>query len=272
MRASEWTLVVTFAFLTVLAWIRPLGVRARLKVMGIGVGAGGLMVSLQWLDLIIERSIAVVIRDSAPAALMMVCYWQAGLFFSAPNPKLQRRFEEINRKILRSLTTAGGDPGSWIDGLFELSYLSCYPMIPLGVLALYLAGRSDYVGRYWLVVLLASCVCYAAAPFIQILPPRLVAPQNNHTRSGFVRRVNLWLLDNASIQANTFPSAHVASTLSASLVLIGIVPLAGFIFLGMAMVISVASITGRYHYAIDSLAGAAISVGAYLVMGLVNQP
>lgn len=266
MRASEWVLVITFTFLTLLAWIRPLGSRAMLSVTAIGVSAVGLIFALQWLDLLIASPIALAIRDSIPAPLMMVCYWQAGLFFSSPNPRLQHRFDEIDRRITSSFLWTRGNRARqhWIESYLELGYLLCYPMVPLGIAVLYLTGRTDYIDRYWIVVLLASCVSYAMVPFIQVLPPRLIAPESNPGQPGIIRGLNLWLLNNASIQANTFPSAHVGSTLSASLVLIEAVPLAGFVFLGIAVVIVVGSVTRRYHYAIDSLAGAAIAVVAYV--------
>ena len=58
-------------------------------------------------------------------------------------------------------------------------------------------------------------------PFFPAFPPRLlntepVAP----IQTGRSRALNEWILRYASIQANTFPSAHVASCIAASLVLL----------------------------------------------------
>ena len=72
--------------------------------------------------------------------------------------------------------------------------------------------------------------------------------------------MNLWILKYGSIQAISFPSAHVASALAVSLVLLRFVPIAGVIFLAVSFWIGVAAVVGGYHYAIDVLLGAAIAL------------
>ena len=69
--------------------------------------------------------------------------------------------------------------------------------------------------------------------------------------------MNLWILRYGSIQAISFPSAHVASTFATSLVLIHYAPVMGMIFLFITIWISLGAVVGRYHYALDVLAGAA---------------
>jgi len=65
--------------------------------------------------------------------------------------------------------------------------------------------------------------------------------------------LNHWILRRASVQAITFPSAHVASALAAALVLLLLKPWVGVIFLGAALSIVVATVVGGYHYAADVL-------------------
>lgn len=267
MRAFEWLLVATFAFLTLLAWIKSPGARARGIATAVGVVGVGLTLGARFSGQVVDPVIASVIRDWIPAPLMLVVYWQAGFFFTAPNARLQRRFDEVDRSIMKLLPEANlaRVRSRWVTGGLELSYLFCYLLVPMGIAVLYLSERTDFVDRYWIVVLSASCLCYAVVPFIQVLPPRLMSAEGNPGPMGFFRRVNLWLLRNASIQANTFPSAHVASTMSASLVLISAVPPAGLGFLCIALLIAVASVAGRYHYAIDAITGAGLAVIACLV-------
>ena len=70
-----------------------------------------------------------------------------------------------------------------------------------------------------------------------------------------MRKLNLEVLNRGSIQAITFPSAHVASTMAAALVLVWFVPLAGAIFLAIAVSIAIGAFLGRYHYFLDVAAG-----------------
>jgi membrane-associated phospholipid phosphatase len=79
--------------------------------------------------------------------------------------------------------------------------------------------------------------------------------------------MNLFILKHGSIQLNTFPSAHVASTAAVSLVLIHLVPAVGLVFLLISASIALGAVVGRYHYALDVIFGAALSLGIYCLIG-----
>ena len=85
-------------------------------------------------------------------------------------------------------------------------------------------------------------------------------------RPSKMRVLNLWILRHASIQVNTFPSAHVAATIGASLALLRLVPLAGLVFLWVSMSIAVGAVVGRYHYAADALIGAGLAAAVFLLV------
>jgi membrane-associated phospholipid phosphatase len=82
-----------------------------------------------------------------------------------------------------------------------------------------------------------------------------------------IRSVNLFILRHASIQLNTFPSAHVASTIGASLVLMRFAPAMGIVFLMIALSIATGAVVGRYHYALDVILGAVLAVGIAVGFG-----
>ena len=92
-------------------------------------------------------------------------------------------------------------------------------------------------------------------------------PAVNTTQAGKTRIFNRWILKHGSIHAISFPSAHVASTFAVSLVLLHYAPIMGLIFLFISIWISLGAVVGRYHYALDVLAGAAtalvVFVGCY---------
>lgn len=112
-------------------------------------------------------------------------------------------------------------------------------------------------------------LCYAITPFVPALPPRNLGQERTASSStnGQVlkksRVFNLWILEHGSIHAISFPSAHVASSLAVSLVLMHYLPLAGAIFLAITFWIAVAAVVGGYHYAIDVVLGALMTLVVY---------
>jgi membrane-associated phospholipid phosphatase len=80
-----------------------------------------------------------------------------------------------------------------------------------------------------------------------------------------VRRWNQLIARRASIQASTIPSGHAAGAMAASLIVMSVAPAIGMVFLLLAVSIAVASVLGRYHYAVDSLLGILVAFAAWLI-------
>jgi membrane-associated phospholipid phosphatase len=74
-----------------------------------------------------------------------------------------------------------------------------------------------------------------------------------------VRRLSGYVVRNATICVNTFPSGHVAVSIAIALAVMGSMPLAGVLLLALALSVSIACVVGRYHYALDVLAGAVLA-------------
>ena len=205
------------------------------------------------------------IRDWLTAALLLVPYWQTGQFFQAPNARIEQRLMAFDRWLWPRLAAASGTARTGLGWSLEVAYLFCYPLVPLGLLALYAAGERRYVGSFWFVVLISTYICYAITPFFPAYPPRdLAAGQAPSVPGGKARLLNRWILKHGSIHAISFPSAHVASTLAVSLVLLRFVPLAGLVFLAVSLWIAAGAVVGRYHYALDVLLGAVTALAVFL--------
>jgi membrane-associated phospholipid phosphatase len=81
-----------------------------------------------------------------------------------------------------------------------------------------------------------------------------------------MRALNLWILRRGSIQANTFPSGHVAASTGAALVMLSVAPWpAGLLYGIIAAGIAIGTIAGRYHYSADVAAGAALAAIVFAV-------
>ena len=203
------------------------------------------------------------LRDWLTAALFLVPYWQTGQFFLGPNHQVEERLMAFDRWLMPRTAATSGTPRTGLGVVLEVAYLFCYPLVPLGLLTLYLAHQRRNVASFWLVVLIATYACYVITPFVPALPPRDLARKASTAKAGKARLFNRWILKHGSIHAISFPSAHVASTLAVSLVLLHFLPVVGLCFLFVSIWIALGAVIGRYHYALDVLLGAATALGAF---------
>ncbi len=257
----EWVAIGYFSYLAVLASALPRFKRARTPALGAAIAA--------WLFLpLVSASAATmpdVVRVLVPAPLLLAGYWLSGCFYVAPMLRLERLLLQLDDAclgILSRLTPVG----RWLGRYLELAYLLVYVVVPAGAIVLLVAGRGSEIERFWSTVMLAAFASYGALPWLQTRPPRALAdPPRRPTTGAGVRRVNLWLLGRASIQANTIPSGHAATATAVALVVGEAVPEARAVLLVLASSIVLATVVGRYHFVLDSVAGVLVGVIAWVV-------
>jgi membrane-associated phospholipid phosphatase len=203
-----------------------------------------------------------VLQIVVPSLVLLGGYWLSGLLFVRPNVHLERWLLSVDDRLLtRSgvLAWLHRSP-RLVNEYFELSYLLVYVAVPAGATALVVSGQRSDVDRFWTIVLLAEFVCYGMLPWIQTRPPRAIETSNGVARSGVVRRLNLGLVNRASIQVNTLPSGHAAGAVATALAVSTSLPYAGIAFLFMALSISIATVLGRYHYVVDTVLGVLVAI------------
>jgi membrane-associated phospholipid phosphatase len=260
MRPADAVSLAAFFYFVVMGWARRVNPKQQWQIVKLGL-AGVALIAIP--ELLAGRfpATARALGDWLPNVVLLVVYWQAGRFFGAPNQRLQDWLDEFDRKRLGKLLDSWTRRGSrtWVGTYFELAYLLCYAVVPLGVGVLYLVHMRAAIDEYWLTVLPATYLCYIPMPFTQTLPPRLLHPAEAEALDGQkIRQVNLFILRHGSIHLNTLPSGHVAAAVSAALVLLRHTPAAGAVFLVMALSIAVGAVVGRYHYAADIVLGAIV--------------
>ena len=261
-------LVVVYAsYLTLLACTRRRFSRARVPALALLGTSLALVVA--WPALAAgDAAAAVLAWVAVPGLLVLATYWASGAFFVTPDLLLERWLLRIDAAALVAtgrLPAFGGMQA--MRSTFELLYLLVYAMVPAGAAVLAIAGRADWLPRYWAVVFAAELSCYSTLPWLQTLPPRTIEAAPASASVSAVRRLNLALLARGSIQVNTLPSAHAAGAIALALVVAEALPSAGSVFLASAIGITVATVVGRYHYLVDALLGVAVGVGAWLVVG-----
>jgi membrane-associated phospholipid phosphatase len=156
--------------------------------------------------------------------------------------------------------------GSIIPFLLELSYLLVYAIPPLALGILYWTGHRKRVDNFLFTFLLGTLLAYALLPYFPSDPPRWAFPgQDLPHISAAPRWLNLWLLDHYDIRTSVFPSGHVAAAFSAAFGLLLALPEKkrfGAMLLVFATAIAITTVYGRYHYAVDGVAGLLVSVVA----------
>lgn len=265
MRTSEWIQIGFAVILALAAWIRPLPGRRRFITGLLAFVAIVAILAARASAYFLPPTCVSAIRDWLTAALMLVPYWQTGQFFLGPNEIIQSKLTTLDHRWFPRIAAASGTSRTRMGLSLEIAYLFCYPLVPLGLATLYVAGLRNDVNIFWFIVLVSTYICYAITPFVPALPPRSIGKaQTASAPSNRGRILNRWVLEHGSIHAISFPSAHVASALSVALVLLWFVPLAGLAFLIVSIWIAVAAVAGRYHYALDVLLGAATALIVFI--------
>lgn len=270
MRAAEWINILAFPCFVALAWCRRnLDAPRRAKITAIGlVGLSVTAITALVLPRVLDPFPASVIRDWVPYALLLMFYSQAGQFVTRVDVEFQGRLERLDSRIVAPAIEwcKSSGAGRWILTTLELAYLLCYVSMPMGLGAMYLMRMGWKADQFWFVVLLATYASYAMLPFIQTQPPRMLSEERSvQPPPNQVRVLNLWILRHASIHANTFPSAHVASTTACALILLRLAPGVGLVFLTIAILIALGAVVGRYHYAADAILGETVAIAAFLI-------
>ena len=206
-----------------------------------------------------------VLQVVIPSLVLLGGYWLSGLLFVRPNVRLERWLLSVDDRLLtRSGVLAQFHRApALVREYFELSYLLVYLAVPAGATALVVSGHTNHVDRFWTIVLLAEFACYGMLPWLQTRPPRAIETCDPIARAGIVRRLNIGLVNRASIQVNTLPSGHAAGAVATALAVGATLPLAGIAFLVVALSISIATVVGRYHYVVDTALGVFVAIIAW---------
>jgi membrane-associated phospholipid phosphatase len=265
MRVSEWVAAAFFSWTTVLALVLPISSHMRLRTL---LANGVVLLAYLVIFRAPARRWAEIARDWVPQALMILAYKQMGWFApSAHTNALEHEWIVWDRLLLdtlhgRALIEALGPV---IPSVLEVSYLFVYALPPLTMGLLYAVGLRHKADALLTVYLLGLFLCYGQFPFWPSEPPRTVFPgQDMPGVQTVFRDFNLWLVGNYGIHTSVFPSAHVSGAFAAAFALAWLMPyrrrivIAYFVY---ASLVAVATVYGRYHYAVDAVGG--LVVGAF---------
>jgi membrane-associated phospholipid phosphatase len=248
------------SYLAVVSLTRRDFARARPPLLIAAAAAWGAFVLLK------DQTLSPVLSVIVPSIALLAGYWLSGLLFVRPDVRLERWLYVVDDRVLiRSglLERFRRSPRP-VQEFFELCYLLVYITVPAGAVIVIGLGHTDYVERFWTVVLLAEFACYGMLPWLQTRPPRALEPGDGTGIVG-LRRLNLGVANQASIQVNTLPSGHAAGACATALAVLSTTPTAGILLLILALCISIATVVGRYHYVVDTVLGALVALTVWLM-------
>lgn len=251
-RYSEWTALLYFLYLAIVSWARPLPVARRVRITLTAAAMCGLILA-------VARQANPSVRDWAPGVYILVGYYVSGWLFSRPSPRIEAWLIGWDRKLLGDPATRFARWPRWFLTYLDVVYMFCFLLVPAGVAILAMTGHSDLSDRYWTMVAMSELGSFAPLGFIQTRPPWAVERTPTLPDAAIHRAAARFIRD-WTIGVNTFPSGHVAGSLTVAFAVIGTVPLAGAIFLLLAISITIACIVGRYHYIADAAAGAVLAL------------
>ncbi|MFB3923887.1 MAG: phosphatase PAP2 family protein [Terriglobia bacterium] len=286
MRAPERLLLVFFVYAAIASFFFSLPARQRLVLLGLNSLACAVVLLLARFGTEERSHRLAVVRDWIPCVLILVAYRESGLFVTPdPTHRLDYLFIRLDDILLKNpwvvSALAGASP--WLQRYLEFSYFLCYPSVPLGIGAFYIARRlapgdaapdrfRSAIEHFWMSVLLAVLTCYALFPFFPLTPPReLFHDVPGPQVAPLLRGMNHWILGRYAVGVSLFPSGHVAAATAMALAIRTYLPRAGMAFIGLAISIAAATVYGRYHYAADAVAGALVGIASFLISNRLHK-
>lgn len=254
---SDWFAIGYFILLVLLALLRPvLPARRRVLIVVASAMMAGAVYAVD--------GMTSAIRHWFPLLILLVAYYLSGLLFVKPAPSIEAALAAADRRVLGDPPHAFGSWPAWLLTTLDIIYLGTFLTVPAGLLALWLNGEMRLADHYWTVVMGSLLVCYAGTAVVHTRPPRVLEGAHRQANPR-MRQVALKAVENFSIGINTIPSGHVAAPLAVGLALMDAMPMLGAVFLLLAIIITSACITGRYHFIVDCVLGAAAALAMWIV-------
>lgn len=238
---GAWPLVVAHLLLGVTAAVAP-----RLRA------SGGLVAFL---------------GEFYPLLAVLGLYGAIGLVNTSTGVAYDRtvqRWEQALFGVQPSYAWIRAQPWPLLSQVLHVGYLSYYIILAGAPLGLWLTERREGARRVLTVLMLTFYLCYAVFLLFPVAGPRYAFPlATNAATQVALARATQRLLDNGAAWGTAFPSSHVAVAIAASgAAFLEWRPL-GAVLLGLALLLTLGTVYGQFHYAVDALAGAV--VGAAMV-------
>jgi hypothetical protein len=270
-RAAGLSIALTIALLALAAW--PLWIHWRstgdrgplalhLVILAIALAALPARAAVlrpvrDWLPLVAVPFLYVELRWIIPVIGAAhrdatVVGWERVLFPSDPSATLATRVHSLP-----------------ISEALHLAYALYYPLIGIPPMLLFFTGARRKLAATTLALVMVYAICFVVYPLFPVDGPRYLhgpAPAPD----GPVRAYVLALLERGSSRGTAFPSSHVAASVVAALCALQHQRRVGIVAAIVAGGLTIATVYGGFHYAVDALAGLALGVAVWLLSNAIG--
>ncbi|HEY6991205.1 MAG TPA: phosphatase PAP2 family protein [Bryobacteraceae bacterium] len=267
LRHSEWLLIGFFSYTAALTPFFPDRPRLHAQPLFILLAAVIILVIAARAEMGRYGRVISMVRDWLPIPLTLTAFREMELFlplrYNTAYEHAWIRWDGLllNQCGFKHAVEAFGD---LIPTYFELCYLLVYGLGTFCIIVLWYKNRRERVDQFYVVLLAGTLISYGLLPYFPSRPPRIVFPALAAPLThNIFRRFNLFLLNNATIHSGVFPSAHVSSAFAAAWAMFLVLPERkpfGWAVLVYAASVAAATVYGRYHYAVDAVAGFGVSL------------
>ena len=177
------------------------------------------------------------------------------------------------------ITIFGVNLGLWIEQfdhpllneLFRLGYVSYYAIIVVGSGIHYFRGDQGDYEKMLSQVTLAFCISYLMFLLLPTQGPRFYnAPLFSTEMNGlFISHIQKKIIEVAAFPGGAFPSSHIAVVILIWFSFYKKHPITFFVLSVLSILLILGTIWGRYHYAIDAIAGILLAMAIYYSTPLI---
>jgi membrane-associated phospholipid phosphatase len=165
------------------------------------------------------------------------------------------------------LTFSQRIPHPWVSEILHFGYVSYYTMIPALGLTLYLSRRYRAFHAYMFTLMATFFFCYLWFIFFPVEGPHYAYPTlEGSLQDGWFRRWALAVLARGAARGAAFPSSHVAAAVVTVLGAYRWDRRVFWVLLPLGTALTLGTVYGRFHYAVDALAGLVVA-GLFAVVG-----
>jgi membrane-associated phospholipid phosphatase len=269
LRRSELFLCFFLVYAMTLALLRDLDPLHRRLLLLLNPALIAWCFLLAWADRFRQPSYLGMVRDWFMIPMILLAYREMGWMALEFKPgRFEHYWVQWDRWLLYDLELKAGIEifGPVLPNLLELSYLLVYAVPAIAVGWFYWCGARERLDDFLSVLLFSTLTAYALYPWFPSDPPRVVFPGADEPLSNLLRRFNLAIVGNYGIHTSVFPSGHSAAAFGSAFGLLRYLPERPWIArrqMTLAVLIGIATVYGRYHYAIDTIAGLALALLAW---------
>ena len=164
-----------------------------------------------------------------------------------------------------SIVSSGWYDGLWLSEALHMGYVSYYLVVPTALLGAWWSAGRDGLESVVFATALAFYLCYLCFAVFPVAGPRyefarITGPQTE----GFLFALVHGILEAGSAKGTAFPSSHVAATVTAWLAAGRLNRRILWTLSPLAVTLTLGTVYGRFHYAIDALAGLLFAAVAVL--------